>query len=76
MNLDNIEEVEKAITSKTKMIWLESPTNPLLKTTDIRKITTFAKEKGLIVVVDSTFLSPYLQRPLELGADVVLHSVT
>ena len=76
MNLDDIAKVEAAITPKTKMIWLESPSNPLLKTTDIRKITAMAKRRGLIVAVDSTFMSPYLQRPLELGADVVVHSVT
>jgi cystathionine gamma-lyase len=73
MNLDDISKVEAACTPKTKMIWLESPSNPLLKTTDIRKITAFAKKRGIIVVVDSTFMSPYLQRPLEMGADVVVH---
>jgi cystathionine gamma-lyase len=76
MNLDDISKVEAAITPKTRMIWLESPSNPLLKTTDIRKITALAKRRGLVVVVDSTFMSPYLQHPLKLGADVVLHSVT
>jgi len=76
MNLDDTAKVEAAITPKTKMIWLESPSNPLLKTTDIRKITALAKRRGLIVVVDSTFMSPYLQRPLTMGADVVIHSVT
>mmetsp|Transcript_6602 Transcript_6602/g.12814 ORF Transcript_6602/g.12814 Transcript_6602/m.12814 type:complete len:415 (-) Transcript_6602:332-1576(-) len=76
MNLDDIAKVEAAITPKTKMVWLESPSNPLLKTTDIRKITAMAKRRGLIVVVDSTFMSPYLQRPLGMGADVVVHSVT
>lgn len=50
--------------------------NPLLKTTDIRKVAAFAKKKGLLLVVDGTFMSPYLQHPLELGADLVLHSVT
>eukprot|EP00428_Durinskia_dybowskii_P071541 CAMPEP_0170389868 /NCGR_PEP_ID=MMETSP0117_2-20130122/18842_1 /TAXON_ID=400756 /ORGANISM="Durinskia baltica, Strain CSIRO CS-38" /LENGTH=389 /DNA_ID=CAMNT_0010645875 /DNA_START=100 /DNA_END=1269 /DNA_ORIENTATION=- len=76
MNLDDIAKVEAAITPKTRMVWLESPSNPLLKTTDIRKITAMAKRRGLIVVVDSTFMSPYLQHPLGMGADVVVHSVT
>eukprot|EP01031_Cornospumella_fuschlensis_P040693 gene40693-49617_t len=76
MNLDDLAAVEAAITPKTKMIWLESPTNPLLKTSDIRAIADLAHKKGLLVVVDSTFMSPYLQRPLELGADLVVHSLT
>jgi cystathionine gamma-lyase len=76
MNLDDISAVESAVTPKTKMIWLESPTNPLLKTTDIRAVAALCKKKGLLLVVDSTFMSPYLQHPLELGADVVVHSVT
>mmetsp|Transcript_28074 Transcript_28074/g.47227 ORF Transcript_28074/g.47227 Transcript_28074/m.47227 type:complete len:424 (+) Transcript_28074:66-1337(+) len=76
MNLDDISAVEAAMTPKTKLIWLESPTNPLLKTTDIRAITTLAKKKDIKVAVDSTFMSPYLQRPIELGADFVVHSVT
>lgn len=76
MNLDNLEAVEAAITPSTKMIWLESPTNPLLKTTDIRALAALAKRKNLILVVDSTFMSPYLQQPLKLGADIVVHSLT
>jgi|EP01040_Poterioochromonas_malhamensis_P009971 cystathionine gamma-lyase len=76
VNMDKIETVEAAITPKTKMIWLESPTNPLLKTTDIRAIAALAKKKGLLLVVDGTFLSPYLQKPLALGADIVVHSLT
>eukprot|EP01038_Epipyxis_sp_PR26KG_P009280 gene9280-12502_t len=76
MSLDDLEAVEKAITPDTKMIWLESPTNPLLKTTDIRAVAALAKKLGLHLVVDSTFMSPYLQKPLELGADIVIHSVT
>jgi cystathionine gamma-lyase len=76
VNMDKIENLEAAITPKTKLIWLESPTNPLLKTSDIRSIAAFAKKKGLLLVVDSTFLSPYLQHPLQLGADIVVHSIT
>eukprot|EP01039_Chlorochromonas_danica_P002882 gene2881-3147_t len=76
MNLSDVEAVEKAITPKTKMIWLESPTNPLLQTTDIRKVAELCKKRGLILVVDSTFMSPVLQQALKLGADVVVHSMT
>jgi cystathionine gamma-lyase len=76
MNLDNLALVEAAITSKTKMLWLESPTNPLLQTIDIRAVSALCKRHGVILVVDSTFMSPILQHPLELGADVVVHSVT
>ena len=75
-SLDDLNVVDALCTPKTKMIWLESPTNPLLKTTDIKAVADFCKKKGLLLVVDGTFLSPYLQHPLELGADVVLHSVT
>jgi cystathionine gamma-lyase len=76
MNLDNIAAVEAACTEKTKMIWLESPTNPLLKTTDIRAVAELCKKKGILLAVDSTFMSPYLQQGLKLGADVVVHSLT
>jgi cystathionine gamma-lyase len=76
LSFDNIDVLEAACTPKTKLIWLESPTNPLLKTTDIRAVAALAKRKGILLVVDSTFMSPYLQRPLELGADIVVHSVT
>jgi cystathionine gamma-lyase len=58
------------------MIWIETPTNPMLKISDISKISKMAKEYGVKVVVDNTFMSPYFQRPLELGADVVIHSMT
>jgi len=69
-------KVEKAIKKNTKMIWLETPTNPLLKLADIKAISQIAKNKGIIVIVDNTFATPYFQRPLELGADIALHSVT
>jgi len=65
-----------AIKDNTRMIWIETPTNPLLKLTDIAAITGIAKEKGLISVVDNTFATPVVQRPLTLGADIVVHSVT
>ena len=68
--------VENAITSSTKLIWIESPSNPLLKVTNIHAIADIAHKKGLILVVDNTFLSPYFQKPLDLGADVVVYSTT
>ncbi|MDR0687770.1 MAG: cystathionine gamma-synthase [Prevotellaceae bacterium] len=68
--------VERALRPSTKMVWVESPTNPLLKLSDIRAIAQVTRRNGLILVVDNTFLSPYFQKPLDLGADVVVHSVT
>lgn len=70
------EEVRAAITSSTKGIYLETPSNPTLKVTDIAAVCRIAKEQGLLVIVDNTFMTPYYQRPLELGADVVIHSAT
>jgi cystathionine gamma-lyase len=67
---------EAAITARTKLVWIESPTNPMLKIVDLRAITEIAHRRGLIVVVDNTFASPILQRPLEHGADIVMHSAT
>ncbi|MBK9106881.1 MAG: cystathionine gamma-synthase [Saprospiraceae bacterium] len=69
-------ELSKCITDKTKLIWVETPTNPLLSIVDIRAICKIAHEKGLLVCVDNTFASPYLQNPIDLGADLVLHSAT
>jgi len=69
-------ELEKIITDKTKLIWMESPTNPTLKLTDISKVAALAKQKNIILVVDNTFMSPYFQNPIDLGADIVVHSVT
>ena len=67
---------EAAITPKTKLVWIETPTNPLLKIVDIAAIAAIAKRHGLLVAVDNTFASPILQRPLALGADIVMHSAT
>jgi cystathionine gamma-lyase len=72
----NPARVEDAIREETKMIWIETPTNPMLKMTDIARIALIAKEHNLILVVDNTFMSPYFQNPLELGADIVLHSTS
>ncbi|MCQ2008480.1 MAG: bifunctional cystathionine gamma-lyase/homocysteine desulfhydrase [Sporolactobacillus sp.] len=70
------ENIEKAITDKTKALYLETPTNPLLKVTDIRKAAEIAHQHDLLLIVDNTFATPYWQHPLDLGADVVLHSAT
>jgi cystathionine gamma-lyase len=76
VDLSNPENFEKAITPKTKMVWLESPTNPMLKLIDLERIAGMAKKRGILSVCDNTFMSPYFQRPLELGFDVVTHSTT
>jgi cystathionine beta-lyase/cystathionine gamma-synthase len=65
-----------ALRPNTRMLWIETPTNPLLKLVDIERMAALAKSKGIITVVDNTFATPWLQRPLELGADIVLHSAT
>lgn len=72
----DIANVEAAINENTKAIFLETPTNPLLKVTDMEAIANFAKEKGLLTIVDNTFMTPYLQQPILLGADIVVHSAT
>ncbi|MFH0735365.1 MAG: PLP-dependent aspartate aminotransferase family protein [bacterium] len=72
----NAENVKAAINERTKLIWLESPTNPLLKISDIKKIAKIAKEHNILVCVDNTFASPIFQKPLTLGADIVIHSAT
>lgn len=72
----DIEAVEAAISENTKMLYVETPTNPLLNVTDIRKMVEISKAHNLISVVDNTFMTPYFQNPLELGADIVLHSAT
>lgn len=76
VDLNDLAAFEAAIRPATKMVWIETPTNPLLKLVDIAKISEVAHKHGLIVVVDNTFCSPVLQRPLELGADIVMHSAT
>jgi cystathionine gamma-lyase len=67
---------EAAITAKTRMVWIETPTNPMLKLVDIAQIAVIARQRGLLVAVDNTFATPMLQRPLALGADLVVHSAT
>src|ERR1700736_957663 len=68
--------IETAVTPKTRMIWVETPSNPLLKLADLKQIVAFAKPRGMLTVVDNTFASPYIQRPIELGFDLVVHSAT
>jgi cystathionine gamma-lyase len=68
--------LEAAIRPRTKLIWLETPTNPTLKIVDIRRTCEIAHKHGKIVCVDNTFMSPYFQSPLALGCDLVMHSVT
>ena len=70
------ENILPLITNKTKLIWMETPTNPLMNFADIAAVTAIGKEHGVLVCVDNTFASPYLQNPLDLGADIVMHSVT
>lgn len=72
----DISNVEAAIKENTKAIFLETPTNPLLKVTDIEGIAKLGKEKGLLTIVDNTFMTPYFQQPIALGADIVVHSAT
>ncbi|MCB9526774.1 MAG: aminotransferase class I/II-fold pyridoxal phosphate-dependent enzyme, partial [Myxococcales bacterium] len=76
VDLTDPQALEAAITPETKAVWIETPTNPMLKLADIAEISRRAHAHGLKVIVDNTFMSPYFQRPLELGADVVVHSCT
>lgn len=76
VDLTQPESLKSAIKPTTKLVWLETPTNPTLKLADIRQITSSVAGKNILVAVDNTFMSPYFQRPLELGADIVVHSAT
>ncbi|WP_353894541.1 methionine gamma-lyase [Proteinivorax hydrogeniformans] len=76
VDTSDVQKVKEAIKPNTKAIYLETPANPTMKLCDIEAISKIAKEAGAVVIVDNTFMSPYLQSPLELGADVVLHSAT
>jgi cystathionine gamma-lyase len=75
-DLTDLAKLETAITPKTKMIWVETPTNPLLRLVDLAAVAKIAKKRGILTVADNTFASPYVQRPLELGIDIVVHSTT
>ena len=76
VNLTDPTGLEAAITEKTKLVWVETPTNPLLKLVDIEAVARICRAKGVLLGVDNTFASPYCQRPLDLGADMVMHSAT
>jgi cystathionine gamma-lyase len=75
-DFSDLDVVEKAITPQTKMLWVETPTNPLMKLADLEGLARIAQKHKLLAVADNTFATPYIQRPLELGFDLVLHSVT
>lgn len=76
LDLTNPEKLTEAIRPETKMIWIETPTNPTLKLVDIKRVCEIAHKKNILVAVDNTFMSPYFQKPLSLGADMVVHSTT
>ncbi len=72
----NAKNVEDAISDKTKLVWIETPTNPLMNITDIKAVAAITKKAGVILAVDNTFATPYLQNPMSMGADIVMHSAT
>lgn len=76
VNMRDLGALEAAIRPNTKLLWTETPTNPLMNLLDLRAISGVAKKKGVLVAVDNTFMSPYFQRPLDLGCDIVVHSTT
>lgn len=76
VDLADLAAVEAAITPRTKLLWVETPTNPMLRLSDLEALAALAKRRGLIAAADNTFATPYVQRPLELGFDVVMHSTT
>ena len=75
-DLSRVENLKNKINSKTKLIWIETPTNPMMNIIDIKKVCKLAKSKNILTAVDNTFASPYIQQPLDLGADIVMHSAT
>ncbi|MFC6102292.1 cystathionine gamma-synthase [Olivibacter domesticus] len=76
IDLNNPENIKQYLSDKTKLIWIETPTNPTMQIIDIAAVGAIAKNAGVLYVVDNTFASPYLQNPIDLGADIVMHSVT
>ena len=76
VDMQNTSEVERVLTKNTKVIWVETPTNPMMNIIDIAAMSIIAKKTGALLCVDNTFATPYLQTPLDLGADIVMHSVT
>ncbi len=76
MGMQNASNIESYVNDNTKLIWVETPTNPMMKIIDIKATATIAKKHGVLLAVDNTFATPYLQQPLDLGADIVMHSAT
>ena len=76
VGMHNADKIESYISSKTKLIWVETPTNPMMNIIDIKAISKISKKHNLLLAVDNTFATPYLQQPLDLGADIVMHSAT
>ncbi len=76
IGMQSVEKIAEKINSNTKLIWVETPTNPMMNVIDIKAVAGLAKESNLLLAVDNTFATPYLQRPLDLGADIVMHSAT
>ncbi len=76
VGMQSTDAIEKLVNDKTKLIWVETPTNPMMNVIDIKAVSNLAKKHQLLLAVDNTFATPYLQRPLDLGADIVMHSAT
>ena len=76
VDMQDVSEIEKKITPRTKLIWVETPTNPMMNIIDLKAVSQLAKTNEILLAVDNTFATPYLQRPLEIGADIVMHSAT
>ncbi|MCH8981865.1 PLP-dependent transferase, partial [candidate division KSB1 bacterium] len=76
VDTSDLANVESALESNTRLLFVETPTNPMLRLTDLKRISEFCRQNDLLLAVDNTFLSPYFQRPLELGADIVVHSTS
>ena len=68
--------VEDALTDSTALIWIETPSNPLLRIVDVQAVTTLARSRGILTALDNTFMSPYFQQPFDLGVDIIVHSTT
>ena len=75
-DLRNLKQTEKLVTNKTKLIWVETPTNPMINVIDIKGLSKICKSNNLLLAVDNTFSTPYLQKPMDLGADIIMHSAT
>ncbi len=75
-DLRNLKQIEKLVTNKTKLIWVETPTNPMINIIDIKGLSKICKSNNLLLAVDNTFSTPYLQKPIDLGADIIMHSAT